>query len=176
MEVLDEAQATGKGAISMLTSESVIDPRLLYTLSASTSTTQSPAPSLSNTQYNKSKKRNKVEISDDEEGSSIPIRRKVDLGYAITSLSNEIAKGRKLREGYRSDQEKAVQLLESEYGDRLDTMVFINATTLFEDGHKARSFLAISNIERRDRWLEVTLSTELLPYQESLELLVRVYL
>jgi len=42
-------------------------------------------------------------------------------------------------------------LLELEYGDRLDIMVFIKACTFFEDKHKARSFLAISNIERRDR-------------------------
>jgi len=74
-----------------------------------------------------------------------------------------MAKGRKLRENYKSNQEKAVQLLESEYGDRLDTIVFIKGCTFFEDEHKARSFLAISNIERQDRWLEVNLSTELLP-------------
>ena len=73
-------------------------------------------------------------------------------------MSNKIAKGRKLQEGHKSDQEKAVQLLESEYRDRLDTMIFINTTTLFEDKHKARSFLAILNIERQDCWLEVTLS------------------
>jgi hypothetical protein len=135
----------------------VIDPWLL----ASTSTSASPAPSL----YNKSKKRVKVEISDDEdgEGRAVSTRKKVDLRYAITSLSNEIAKSRKLWENYKSDQEKAIQLLESEYGDRLDATVFINALVFFEDEHKARSFLAISNIERRDRWLKVSLSTELLP-------------
>jgi hypothetical protein len=54
-------------------------------------------------------------------------------------------------------------LLESEYRDRLDTMVFIEACTFFEDEHKACSFLAILNIERRNRWLEVNLRTELLP-------------
>jgi hypothetical protein len=74
-----------------------------------------------------------------------------------------MAKGRKLREEHKSNQEKAVQLLKSEYRDRLDTMVFIKACTFFEDKHKARSFLAISNIERQDRWLEVNLKTELLP-------------
>jgi hypothetical protein len=164
MEVLHEAQATSKGAVSMHASDSinVINPRLLgSTLSASTSA--SPAPSLQKTQYNKSRKRAKVEISDDEEGGFTPALKKVDLGYAITSLSIEMAKGRKLREEHKSDQEKAVQLLELEYGNRLDTIVFIEACTFFEDEHKARSFLAISNIERRDRWLEVNLKTELLP-------------
>jgi hypothetical protein len=53
-------------------------------------------------------------------------------------------------------------LLELEYRDRLNTIAFIEACTFFEDKHKARSFLAISNIERRDRWLEVNLKTELL--------------
>jgi hypothetical protein len=150
-------------AVSIYSSDitSSIDPRLLSSIpSASASTSASPVPSL----YNKSKRRAKVEISDDEDGGrAIPTRKKVDLGYAITSLSVEMAKSRKLREDHKSDQEKAVQLLESEYGDRLDTMVFIKACTFFEDEHKARSFLAISNIERRDRWLEVNLQTELLP-------------
>jgi hypothetical protein len=149
-EVLHEAQATGKGAISMHASNitSSIDPRLLSSIPpTSTSTSTSPVPSL----YNKSKRRVKVEISNDEDGGAIPTRKKVDLGYAITSLSIEMAKSRKLQEDHKSDQEKAIQLLESEYGDRLNTMVFIEACTFFEDEHKARSFLAISNIERRDR-------------------------
>ena len=60
-------------------------------------------------------------------------------------------------------------MLELEYGDRLDTMVFIKACTFFEDEHKARSFLAISNVERRDRWLEVNLKTELLPSFQNYE-------
>jgi hypothetical protein len=45
--------------------------------------------------YKKSKKRVKAEISNDEEGGGL-VQKKVDLGYAITSLSVEIAKGRKL--------------------------------------------------------------------------------
>jgi hypothetical protein len=163
-EILHEAQATGKGAVSMhaFDSTSSIDPRLLSLSripSAITSPSTSPVPGL----YNKSKKRAKVEISDDEDGvKATSTHKKVDLGYAITSLSIEMAKSRKLREDHKSDQEKAVQLLEKEYGDRLDTMVFINACAFFEDEHKARSFLAISNIERRDRWLEVNLFTELI--------------
>lgn len=165
-EVLHETQATGKGAITMHAFDitSSIDPRLLSLSSipsAVASTSTSPAPTL----YNKSKKRVKAETSnnEDKEGGAILTRKKVDLRYAITGLSVEMAKLRKHREDHKSDQEKVVQLLESEYGDRLDTMVFIGACTFFEDEHKARSFLAILNIERRDRQLEVNLRTELLP-------------
>jgi hypothetical protein len=52
-------------------------------------------------------------------------------------------------------------LLKSAYRERLNTIVFIRACTFFKDEHKARSFLAISNVKRRDRWLEITLKTEL---------------
>jgi hypothetical protein len=44
-------------------------------------------------------------------------------------------------------------LLKREYRDRLNTIVFIKAYTFFEDEHKARSFLAISNKEKQDRFL-----------------------
>ena len=47
------------------------------------------------------------------------------------------------------------------YGDRLDTMAFIKGCTFFEDEAKARIFIGITNIERRDRWLDVNLQTEL---------------
>ena len=52
-------------------------------------------------------------------------------------------------------------MLKLAYRDRLDTIVFIRAYTFFKDKYKARSFLAISNVKRRDRWLEITLKTEL---------------
>jgi hypothetical protein len=98
-EVLHKAQATSKGAITMHAFDitSSIDPRLLSLSSIPStvaSTSASPAPSL----YNKSKKRVKVEISDDEdrEGGPVPTRKKVDLGYAIIGLSVEMAKLRKL--------------------------------------------------------------------------------
>ena len=90
-----------------------------------------------------------------------PAAKKVDLEYAISSLCAEMAHGRKLQEKHKSNQKKAVQLLESAYGERLDTMVFIEACTFFEDEHKARSFLAIINVERCDCWLEINLQTEL---------------
>jgi hypothetical protein len=165
-EILHEAQATGKAAVSsndLDGSTVLIDPRLLTedaatrSPSISSTSTSKPKPA-----YNRSKKRVKADISDDEDqGTRAPPAKKVDLGYAISGLKEEMALGRKMREERKSDQEKAVQLLEKAYGNRLNTMVFIAACTFFEDEHKARSFLAITNVERRDRWLEINLNTEL---------------
>jgi hypothetical protein len=117
------------------------------------------------TVYNKSKKRAKIEGSDDEDkGTLAPVAKKVDLRHAISGLSAEMARGRKAREEYKSAQEKAIQLLES-YRERLDTMAFIKGCTFFEDKAKARIFISISNIKRRDRWLEVNLYIELRPVE-----------
>ena len=45
-----------------------------------------------------------MDISNDEdEGTPAPTAKKVDLGYAIVSLSAEMALGRKLQKEYRSD-------------------------------------------------------------------------
>jgi hypothetical protein len=59
--------------------------------------------------YNRSKKRVKAEISDDEDqGTPALPAKKVDLGYAILGLKEEMALGRKMREEHKSDQEKAI--------------------------------------------------------------------
>ena len=103
VEVLHKAQATEKGAVLMHVSNTnpAIDLQLLI---STPSTSASPAPSL----YNKLKKRQlKTNASNNEEGEG-SCNKKVDLRYAISSLSAEMAKGRKLQEDYKSDQEKAV--------------------------------------------------------------------
>jgi hypothetical protein len=46
-------------------------------------------------------------------------------------------------------------------------MAFTKGCTFFEDKAKARIFLGISILERRDRWLEVNLCTELRPVAQS---------
>jgi len=117
------------------------------------------------TVYNKSKKRAKIKGSNDEDkGTLAPVVKKVDLGHAISGLLAEIARGRKAREEYKSAQEKAIQLLES-YRERLNTMAFIKGCIFFKDKAKARIFISISNIKRRDRWLKVNLHTELRPVE-----------
>jgi hypothetical protein len=97
-KVLHKAQATRKGAVLMHVSNTnpAIDPWLLI---STLSTSASPAPSL----YNKSKKRQlKTNASDDKEGEGSR-NKKVDIGYAISSLSAKMAKERKLQEDYKSN-------------------------------------------------------------------------
>jgi hypothetical protein len=105
--------------------------------------------------YNKSKKRVRIEGSDDEDTPAA--KKKVDLGAAIIALTSEMAIARQSK----SEQSRAVELLETAYGKRLDMMVFIQGCTFFEDISKARIFLSIIDVERRDRWLEISLNVEL---------------
>jgi hypothetical protein len=54
-------------------------------------------------------------------------------------------------------------LLESAYGNRIDLMEFIKASTFFKDKRKAGNFLVITDLKRQDRWLEIQLRIELKP-------------
>lgn len=172
-QILHESQATGKGAISGEDPEDLanlhlqIDPRLLdadletalVTPRASLPPNSKPKPP-----YNRSKRRVKIELSDDEEETPALKKatlKKVDLGYAVASLTTEMAKSRELREAYKSDQQKAINLLEREYGKRLSLMAFIEGCAFFKDDGNAGIFLSITDKERRDRWLEINLSVEL---------------
>jgi hypothetical protein len=133
-EVLhDNSMATGRAAISglqQLQQDELIDPQLLNdalndsTTPSRTSTLQiAPKPIV----YNKSKKRVRIEGSDDEDTPAA--KKKVDLGAAIIALTSEMAIARQSK----SEQSRAVELLETAYGKRLDMMVFIQGCTFFED-------------------------------------------
>ena len=50
--------------------------------------------------------------------------------------------------------------------DRLDILVFIEATELLQDEKNAGTFLILQDVKTRDRWLELKLHSELLPQQE----------
>jgi hypothetical protein len=81
--------------------------------SATLSASVSPAPQTPYSKpkilYNRSKKRVRIEGSDDEgEGVTAPAAKKVDLGYTISTLSAEMTRGRKAKEEHKSAQEKAV--------------------------------------------------------------------
>jgi hypothetical protein len=54
-----------------------------------------------------------------------------------------------------------VELLELAYGNRLDMMEFIKGCAFFKDEKNAGIFLSITNLARRDRWLEINLHVEL---------------
>jgi hypothetical protein len=164
--ILHDVQANGEGALS-LADPTPLDPRLksLDTIRGSAST--SPAPSkpskLSKTPYNKSKgKRVKGEEEDSDEGTLAPLPKKVDLGVAITGLSDELGRARRMKENFMTIQQKALQLLEKEYKERLHIMAFIDGTVFLQDEGNAGSFITFTDYILRDRWLEVRLGTELI--------------
>jgi hypothetical protein len=172
-EILHESQATGKGALSgnSPTDEllEAIDPRLVDLDSASTtpSSRLSPFSQIkAKAPYNRSKKRAKTDISDEEEERPAFKRatikkEKVDVGSAISGLSEELKRTREMKASYKSVPQQAVRLLEVEYGERLGLMEFIQGCTFFKDEGNAEIFLAIVNVEKRDRWLEINLGVEL---------------
>jgi hypothetical protein len=154
-EILHEAQATGRGAVSGVRS-GPIDPRLI----AASSNRSSPSPP----PYNKSKRRAKADLSDDDDSGKTARKRgaiKVDLGVAISGLTEEIRSARKAKEEFKTDHEKAVQLFESEYKGRLDMLAFIQGLTFLKDIGNAVTFLALKDKATRDRWLEIELQTEI---------------
>ena len=159
-EILHEAQATGKSAFTT-TDPTPIDPRLLaYDIDTPTSSV-SPAPGAKSTvAYNKSKKRLRAEGEDDEDKVAV-VHKKVDLGFAITGLTEEMALGRKAKEGFKTIPQQAIQLLEKEYRKRLHIMAFIQAITFFKDEGNAGTFVALTELETRDRYLEIVVGVEL---------------
>jgi hypothetical protein len=89
----------------------------------------------------------------------------VDLAGALAGLSEEMARGRKAKEAYLTTQQKAIKLLEQAYKERLDMLTFVQACTFFKDDGNAATFITLSDLVVRDRWLELQLSTELLPLE-----------
>jgi hypothetical protein len=163
-EILFEAQATGKAAISGSNSNSDVTPTDPYHLD--TSASASPAPNtLDKMRYNKSKKRVRAEISDDEaEQKPVLKKERIDLPQAIAGMTAEMVRGRKAREeADKYSPQKAVQLLESAYGGRLDPQGFVDCCMLLEEERKARLFLAITSTDRRDLWLEINAGIVLKP-------------
>ena len=70
---------------------------------------------------------------------------------------------RKAKEAFMTNQQKAVRLLETEYKERLDTiMAFIQACAFLQDVGNAGTFITLTDLEFRDRYLEISLCTLLL--------------
>jgi hypothetical protein len=168
--ILHDVQANGEESIS-LNVPTPIDPRLWAMDATRSSATTSPAPSsvskTAKTPYNKSKKRTWVDTGDDsDDGTLAPAAKKVvDLAGALAGLSEEMARGRKAKEAYLTTQQKAIKLLEQAYKERLDMLTFVQACTFFKDDGNAATFITLSDLVVRDRWLELQLSTELLPLE-----------
>jgi hypothetical protein len=136
-----------------------IDPRLASLKGSSSSSRASSAPP--KPLYNRSRKRNIVEIIDNEDEIQHSLNKKVDLGVAISSLSKEIARSRHAKETYELNQKKAIKLLEKEYKARLEIGAFLKAIALFKDEGNAVTFLTLDNTEYRDLWLEMETNSHL---------------
>jgi hypothetical protein len=143
----------------------VLDPRLKALNTTRALSSASPAPSsaskTSKTLYKKSKKRAPIDISDGEDNDTLAPAKKVDLGVAISGLSKELALARRAKETFLTQQQKAVQLLEREYKNRLHIVAFVEALNYFKDEGNATNSNTITDIVIRDRFLEFVLHTEL---------------
>jgi hypothetical protein len=162
--ILHDVQANGKGALTL--EPTVLDPRLVVlkgnTDSSSSSRASLALPKVSKTPYNKGRKREITESTDNTDKALLPVPKKIDLGVAITSLSKEIARSREAKLSYESNQQRAIKLLGKEYKARLKTGAFLKAVTLFKDKGNAITFLALDDREYRDLWLEMETNSHLL--------------
>jgi Myb/SANT-like DNA-binding domain len=162
--ILHDVQANGQGALT-LEVLTPVDPRLkaLDSTAAlySTSPAPIPLPTTAKTPYNKSKKRIRAEDGDESDKGTVALK-KVDLGVAISGLSEELRRARRAKEEYLTNQQKAVQLLEREYKTRLEMMAFIDGCEFLQHEGNAVTFITLTDPQYRDRWLEVKLGTELL--------------
>jgi len=161
--MLEGTQATGAQAFSATASDlSLVDPQLLLAAPDTISRTHTPLTAVAN-------RTRGLDLSDDEpEPSRKRQRRKgddrVDLGQAIAGMAKELRLSRESnRELAGTPQERAMELLNKEYDDRLDDEAFLEAVDLFESDAKARAFITLKPGHRRDRWLEIAISKELLP-------------
>jgi hypothetical protein len=168
--VLSNVQANGQEAFTLEdpTPSSLIDPRLRGTAAPSPTPTPAPAATSSTKQSRITdiKAKGKRPKEEEEAEETTTRRKKVDLGQAISAFSEELARDRKAKELFLTIQQKAVQLLEQKYMDRLDMLVFIEATELLQDEKNAGTFLILQDVKTRDRWLELNLHSELLPQQK----------
>jgi hypothetical protein len=177
--ILHDVQAN-RGESLSLNIPTSIDPRLWALDTARASSTASPAPSSSSkapkTPYNKSKKRAWVDTGDDSEDATLALvalpvvkkvmvndNNKVDIGTALSRLSEELGRARRAKELYQTTQQKAIKLLEQEYKKRLNILAFIQAYEFLGEDKHATTFITLSDHAVRDRWLEIQLTVELLP-------------
>jgi hypothetical protein len=162
--ILHNVQANGEGALS-LEEPTVLDPRLQALDSTRALSSVSPAPgSASKTPkavYKKRKKRAPIDINDTEDNDTPAPAKKVDLGVVISGLSRELALTRRAKETFLTQRQKAVQLLEQEYKNRLYIVAFVEALNYLKDEGNASNFITIAGIAIRDQFLEFVLYTQL---------------
>ncbi|KAK9373140.1 uncharacterized protein V1513DRAFT_465931 [Lipomyces chichibuensis] len=144
-EVLDGAQATGQGALSPI--RKLVLPFNVQTSSRSQSD------------------RNE---SDNEDNIKRPrTMKKIDIGQAVASMVDELRRSREAKQDKTTIQETAIDVLYRDYEAGLGIDAFVDAINVLESESKARIFTRLNADEKRDRWLEVAIGTELLPQQEE---------
>lgn len=162
--IQQDVQANGEGALA-LEDPTPIDPRLASLNTSGPSGSSSPAPAnvpkTSKTLYNKLK-RKAIKVDDDDLTENTPVAKKVDLGTALIGYTKELTVQRKAKEAHLTVQQRAIQLLENEYKERLEMMAFIDGVTWLQDEQNATAFITLIDKTYRDRMLEIKLSTELL--------------
>lgn len=160
-EICHETQATGKNSFTTA-NPTPIDPQLLALDTTNTSRSISPTPILARkTLYSRSKKRAKTEGEDDEDEGA-PVPKKVDMGSALVGLTRELELTRKAKEEFLTKRQRAIQLLEKVYKHRLHIMAFIAGLSFFQNEGNAETFITLTDIDTRDRYLEISLGTELI--------------
>jgi hypothetical protein len=69
----------------------------------------------------------------------------------------------RLKRQAKTVQEKAIELLYSDYEQRIDDDMFLMAIKALEVESKARVFIVLRAGDKRDRWLETLVRTVLMP-------------
>jgi hypothetical protein len=107
--ILHDVQANGKASLKIepFTNVSTLDPRLMAIQNnsalSSTSRSSSAPPKVGRGLYNKSRKREIMEITNDTDNAFQTPAKKIDLGVAITALLKEIAQSRQAKEAYKTN-------------------------------------------------------------------------
>jgi hypothetical protein len=160
-EILQDVQATGRS--SFTTADPIpLDPRLIALDTSNSSASVSLALIVAlKPAYNKSKKHARIKEGDDMDKKALAAK-KVNIRIAISGLTIELTLTRRLKETYLTNQQKAVQLLEKEYRARLHIIVFIQACAFFQDKGNIGTFITLIDSETRDRFLEISIGTELI--------------
>jgi hypothetical protein len=156
--ILHNVQANKKGTLT-LKELTTIDPWLASLKPSSSSSRAFSVPP--KTLYNRSRKRNIIETGDDKDDVTNGSNKKVNLEVAISSLSKEIARSRHAKETYKSNQKRAIKLLEKEYKERLEIGAFLKAIVLFKNKRNAVTFLTLDDTEYKDLWLEMETNSHL---------------
>ncbi|KAK9326632.1 hypothetical protein V1520DRAFT_123351, partial [Lipomyces starkeyi] len=158
-EILDGAQATGQRALSVY-SNSPATPNVDLALAE--------RQGYSSQSQSKSFDRN---WSDNEDDTKRPHKRqKVDIANAVTSMVEELRRSREAKQYQKTVQETAVDILYRDYETRLDTGAFVEAVNVLESESKARIFTRLKADEKRDRWLEVAIGTEIFSQYQAEEM------